>query len=184
VPYPQPLTRIIAKAGVVTHRLTQRLEDKSIDAGTWEQSMKAALAKYHTDAMMAGGDSTVLSRAEQLAVAKALKTQFGFLRDFKLEIVSAKEFEPGWLARAALYAESVKGSYWRGATRMLPLPAMPGDGTSQCLGNCHCQWDVSWLDGEGNANATWILGGSDHCQTCQARAGDWSPLKIRDGQLQ
>ena len=65
----------------------------------------------------------------------------------------------------------------------LPLPAMPRDGTSQCLSNCGCAWEIAELDGDGNYDCTWQLGKTENCQTCRQRAADWSPLQIRDGRL-
>ncbi|KPV42211.1 hypothetical protein SE17_44475, partial [Kouleothrix aurantiaca] len=85
--------------------------------------------------------------------------------------------------RAQLYANSIQTPYWRGVTRLLPLPAMPGDGTSPCLTHCRCAWDVTALEGEQNYDCTWTLGDTEHCQVCKQRAVEWAPLRIRNGEL-
>ena len=67
---------------------------------------------------------------------------------------------------------------------MLPLPAMPGDGTSQCLTRCRCSWDITKLEGDGNYDCTWVMSDAEHCQTCRQRATDWAPLRVREGIVQ
>lgn len=50
--------------------------------------------------------------------------------------------------------------------------------------NCKCFWDIDTLDFEkGNFDAYWKLGTDDNCQTCQIRATEWSPVRIRAGVL-
>jgi len=118
-------------------------------------------------------------------VAKQVQKQLDFLDNFALEIQKTDEFEAGWDARAAMYAESIKAPYWSGRTKLLPLPALPGDGTTQCKTHCHCLWSIDTLDEDaGDYDARWIRGVSDSCQTCVQRAQDWAPLRIRGGVLQ
>jgi len=56
------------------------------------------------------------------------------------------------------------------------LPAYPGDGSTQCLSNCLCNWVVertpdAW-------HCYWTLGLAEHCQDCVARSQIWNPLVI------
>jgi len=56
------------------------------------------------------------------------------------------------------------------------LPAYPGDGSSQCLSNCMCNWVVertpdAW-------HCYWTLGLAEHCQDCVDRSQIWNPLVI------
>jgi hypothetical protein len=115
-----------------------------------------------------------------------VSAQADFLADFAIEIQSADQFWQGWNARAESYAGGIKNPYWQGATDMLPLPAMPGDGTSACLGNCTCGWRIDPIDEtKGDYDCYWELeSGSDHCQQCTERARQWAPLQIRDFRLQ
>jgi len=162
-------------------RLTKALDGGSVEA--WKQQFSQALAKYHTAALLVGQGNTTLTPQGRRYLGKVVQAQLKYLNNFAVEIQDAAEFRPGWLARAALYAQGIGASYWKGATKMLPLPAMPRDGTSPCLSNCGCAWSIDELDGDGNYDCTWTLGALEHCQVCKQRANDWAPLRIRNGEL-
>jgi hypothetical protein len=179
------MRRLLALALLDTQQIMGALEGgQKVDA--WQYSFTNMLAQYHTAAFIVGQDGKVeIGGPAKTWLGNTLEDQLGFLKKWGLEIESDAEFKLGWNARAALYAQGIGQSYWKGATKMLPLPAMPRDGTSQCLGNCTCSWDIQQLDGEGNYDCYWKLGAAErHCQTCPQRAADWSPLKIRKGELQ
>lgn len=151
----------------------------------WLRDMAKLIAQYFGAAWMSGQDSPDLDAGEVEQVIDQVQAEVGFLRKFALEVQGAEEFQAGWEKRAESYANGIKAPYWSGKTKVLPLPAMPGDGTSQCLTNCRCKWEVRTLDeGAGNWDAYWRLGQADHCQTCIERARQWAPLRIRDGVLQ
>jgi len=177
--------RLIALMLLDVQKLMGALESGATTVAAWQQQFSQALAKYHTAALLVGqrgGDVTTLGRRY---LAKVVEAQLRFLNNWALEIQDESTFKLGWNARAALYANGIGQSYWKGATKMLPLPAMPRDGTSQCLGNCTCSWEIVELDGDGNYDCYWKLGAAErHCQTCPQRARDWAPLRIRDGRLQ
>lgn len=156
--------------------------------GGWVEAMSKLLARYSTAAYMAGQDSSSLTPQAKAKIAKAVGEQVNYLENFALEIQEGAEWQRGWEARAESYANSVGQSYWQGKTKMLPLPALPKDGTSQCLGNCECAWQVKKLEGPGNYDCTWKLGakeqGGNACQTCEQRAEEWNPLRIRGGRVE
>ena len=173
------LTRLIATA---TDALEQSYPD-GVEA--WQQEVARQLARYHAAAIMAGAEVDALDKPMTVAITEDLANQLHFLARFGATIQDGKVWQNGYNARAEMYAGSIATPYWRGATKMLPLPAMPCDGTSQCLSRCRCAWDIQQLDGENNYDCTWVLGPTeDHCQTCPQRARDWAPLRIRDGVLQ
>lgn len=150
----------------------------------WESANRAALASHHLAAYLLGADTTVLTPPARQLVAARLAAQFGYLGRFRLAIQEATEWQAGWQTRASSYAQSIKIPYWHGATKLLPLPAMPGDGTSQCLGACQCVWDIETIhEGRQDYDCRWKLGAADHCQTCRIRARRWAPLQIRGGKL-
>lgn len=62
---------------------------------------------------------------------------------------------------------------------------MPAQGT-QCLENCCCKWEITTLDEKAeDYDCYWRLEpGKEHCQTCEERAEQWNPVKIRGGVLQ
>jgi hypothetical protein len=132
---------------------------------------------------MAGVGSDVLPPAVRSQLVAGVQAQFAFLDGFAIEIQDTDEYMAGWNARADMYAKSIKTPYWQGRTRMLPLPAMPAEGT-QCLTNCGCSWEIVTIDEEaGDYDCYWRRGKDDSCQTCIARAQNWSPLQVRGGVL-
>lgn len=184
-PTPQPaLDRLIRRLSVLIGTATSALEEDINRVPSWEQEVSRQLARYHSAAYLAGAGADDLSPAARTAVQRDLRTQLDFLSQFAVEIQEAAAWQAGWNARAEMYARSIQTPYWRGATRLLPLPAMPGDGTSQCLTNCKCGWEVQQLEGEENYDCYWRLGGVErHCQTCPQRAEEWAPLRVRGGEL-
>lgn len=152
----------------------------------WQSAVETLLARYSLAAMMIGFDRSALKPLEVAAATKDVQVQLKFLDNFRLDIQELGEFKEGWLARAEMYADSIGLPYERGKTRMLPLPALPHDGTSQCLTRCRCKYDIVTLDDTaGDYDAYWRLGATEtHCQQCKQRASDWSPIKIRSGELQ
>ena len=175
--------RLIALMLLDVRRLMAALEAGRATVEQWQQQFSEALARYHTAEYMVGQRGTDLSNAGRRYLGKTVEAQIGFLRNFATEIQGAAEFQQGWNARAAMYAQGIGQSYWKGATKMLPLPAMPKDGTTQCLTNCGCAWEITELDGDGNYDCYWRRAKTDSCQTCVQRERDWAPLKIRDGRL-
>lgn len=150
----------------------------------WEAAIREMLASHHLAAYVLGSDTTTLTLPARKAVTASLATQFSYLGRFRLAIQDASTWQAGWQARAASYAQSIKIPYWRGATKLLPLPAMPGDGTSPCLGFCHCGWEIETInEARQDYDCTWKLGASEHCQTCRMRARRWAPLQIRGGKV-
>lgn len=163
-----------------------QLESGIITVEQWEDAMARLIARGSLAGMRLGlqqleGD---LPPQAQRAVAQHVQAQFGFLRDFALEIQTSDEFRAGWRSRAAQYAQSVKVPFWRGYSGMLPLPAMPAQGT-QCHMRCGCSWWIVEVQPEvGDFDAYWVRGKADSCQTCVERERLWSPIRIRGGELQ
>lgn len=184
-PAPHPaLDRLIRRLSLLIGTATTALEQDMAQVKQWQDEVSRQLTRYHPAAYLAGASTETLSNAARRAVAADLDIQLKFLSQFALEIQGADEWRAGWNARAEMYARSIQAPYWRGVTKLLPLPAMPGDGTSQCLTNCKCMWDVQQLDGDENYDCTWQVGAVEHCQTCRQRGAEWAPLRIRGGELQ
>lgn len=156
----------------------------------WEKQVKSVIARYIQTAYLLGyGRTTDLPEQQEVTntIASSVQTQFAFLNGFAAEIENNEdEWQKGWEARAESYSGSVTQPYWQGKTRMLPLPALPGQGT-QCHGRCRCKWRVVPIDGDGNFDCFWQLSpkatDGDVCQTCRQRALEWNPLKIRGNRL-
>lgn len=149
----------------------------------WQSEVSRQLARYHAAAILAGADVNALTKPMTVAITKDLAAQLRWLDKFGLEIQNGAEWQAGWNSRAESYANSIKIPYNRGVTKMLPLPAMPAQGTG-CYGNCGCSWEIVELEGDGNVDAYWRRSKDDSCQVCKQREQDWSPVKIREGVLQ
>ena len=176
--------KLIALMLLDVQKLMAALESGATTVADWQNQFSQYLAKYHTAEFLVGQRSVTLGRGAKTWLSKTVEAQITFLHNFAAEIQNADRYQAGWNARAAMYAQGIGQSYWKGATKMLPLPAMPRDGTSQCLTNCTCSWSITELDGDGNYDCTWVLGSTErHCQTCPQRSTDWAPLKIRNGRV-
>jgi len=179
---PGPLRWLLARLTRLVDGTTDVLATTN-DVPAWQEAMQTLLTRYHTAAMLTAyrGDD----EAAALARAKAnARRQFTFLARFA-RVIEDTGYLPGYRARAKLYAQSIGASYWNGATQLLPLPAMPKDGTTQCKTNCQCRWRLDWLDRtRGDVDAYWERGPRDSCQTCIVRERRWAPYRIRGGVAQ
>lgn len=181
--YPASLGMLIRKLRAAVQKLTAQLDAGDLEAVAWQDTMEQLIARYSTAAYMAGAGTSALTTAEIETVTMLVQTQLSFLDNFTLVIQSEPKFMQGWYFRAEQYADHIVEPYWKGKTRILPLPAMPGDGT---FCHCHCAWDIQVVDETaGDYDCYWKLGivRTSHCQFCEERASEWNPLKIRGGEL-
>ena len=179
-PTRQPgLDRLIARLASLIGAATETLESDPSRLDDWYDEIARQLRRYTLAAYLVGAGGAT---PDDALIADQVKAQLQYLAAFRDEIKSSGEWKPGWNARAQMYAESIKASYWNARTKGWALPAQPGDGTTQCLTRCRCSWDIQELEGEGNADCYWIYGATEgHCQTCIERSQQWSPLQIRGG---
>lgn len=174
----------------VLDKLEQRLREaiaKAPMGKPFGPAMEAALIKGHTAAVLAAAaeragvqvDSGLfkgLSKAERVDIKKAVQEQLRYLKGF----LAAKDglSEPAIRARAALYAGSIKSTYYTARYGDWEIPAglMPGE--QQCLGNCLCRITIADT-GDGTGTLTRTMGGTEHhCTECPPLQGD-HPVKRR-----
>lgn len=93
----------------------------------WLQAMQQALGDGFRAAAEAGYGAALPTAARD-ALGPLLKDQLELLGRFAGEI-SEGGWQPGMERRQQQYAESAGAAYWAGATKFLPLPALPRDGT-------------------------------------------------------
>lgn len=179
------LDRILAQSITEMADLTARLETGTVTLSAWERQMEGVLARFHTASFLAGRaeqlgvkvDSALLSerrlsREERAAIKESVKFNLEKLRAFRGDIAGATDWTRRFNARAAMYGESAKTSYWRGRTLGWSLPGLPTIGV-QCLTRCGCSWE---FDGD---KAWWRRGKTDSCPDCIRRERDWSPYVMR-----
>ena len=179
IDYDDNLAALIAALSQTAEQAASALEAER-DGPQFEQQMSRMLVRGSLVAALLGAEEAGLTPETRDIARKHVEAQLSFLRGFVFEVVSAAEFEKGWAARAAMYAESIKTPYWQSRTRMLPLPAMPAQGT-QCHTRCGCSWSVEEF--ADRWEATWVRGKGDSCQTCVQRAAEWAPYVITKTEL-
>lgn len=147
----------------------------------WQAQFERLIIEYHAAAYFAGQGTNTLSARGDAELGRLLQTQIDYLAGFVADADALSDAQAA--ARGALYAGPLRATYSRGATTLWDLPYYPGEGTP-CRGNCHCAWriDVEDLE-ELNASAYWMLGTSEHCEGCKARAAR-NPYVFRAGVLQ
>lgn len=182
IPTPQ-LDRLRRRLSSLIDTATRVLERDPSRVDAWYDEVARQLKRYTTAAYLSGAGVEAPGPVAQALLDGIVQSQLDYLAAFRDEIKASDAWKPGWAARAQMYAESIKNPWWAGRTRGLPLPAMPGDGTTQCLTNCGCAWEIDELAGDGNADAYWRRAKDDSCQTCVEREQQWSPLQIREGVL-
>lgn len=148
----------------------------------FRQSLKET---YIAEYLSARGGRDAMTQSDWGQLGAMLKKQYGYLNNFAEDIAAGKLSEGGRLrlkqvrARAAMYFESSGQAYERGKSNSLGmprLPAYPGDGSTQCLSNCGCHWEITetedaWL-------CSWVLGPVEHCPDCVRRSREWNPYRI------
>lgn len=181
--FPEELNFLIQELKADIQGIMFSLQMGEIDPIVWQAEFERFLIRYHQAAYMVGQRAPDMTNLDFRNVEGYVGVQLEFLDNFRFVIQSAEEFVNGWMARAEMYASGIKKSYWKGFTKVLPLPAMPAEGT-QCLENCGCAWEIDEIDEDkGDYDAYWVRGKRDSCQTCLERAAQWSPLEIRGGDL-
>lgn len=201
---PDDLATLYRAFEAVIGKLIDRLKIGALTPEQWEREMKVALAKYITASYKLGAGAEEFTETARLRVLEELRNQLSYLQgfreeiDFQYNVAENMGYTPEtwtdpesgmpwvrWANRAAMYANSTVPTYWAGATEGIPLPAMPGDQSTQCWGNCRCSWNVVTLDASnGDYDAYWVLDpAAEHCQTCKQRDVDWQPLQIRQWAL-
>lgn len=184
---PTFLERLIQKLLDAVADLTAQLERGDITVKAWQREMEKLLTRYHEAAFMLGLESPELNDEAMAIIVADVEYQLGFLDAFAATIAGASAWQAAWNSRAALYAQAIKKPYWQGEGARIGIPALPyypGDGSSECLGNCNCSLEVNILSEErGDYDIYWRLGAEKHCPTCPRRAREWNPLKVRKGKV-
>jgi hypothetical protein len=107
----------IEKLSENLRRYTRMLIDGSITIDQWQGSVREAIKTSHIQATVLGhGGRDGLGAAEYGRMGQRLRSEYGYLQNFARDILGGRVSAAMALARVQLYAESVRGSYWEGAT--------------------------------------------------------------------
>lgn len=174
-----------------TRDLAELVDVRQISPSDWHARMRQEIKdEYIRQYLLGTGGRDQMRPADWGSVGGMIGDQYRYLRDFYAEIESGDLTEAQIRARAAMYINSAREAYERANARAqsggtLVLPAYPGDGSTICLTNCRCFWDIQEiLDDLGiliGWNAYWTLTPAEHCTTCLGRAGMWNPYTVEIG---
>ena len=160
--------------------LAEQLFTGEISIGEWQEAFKDSLRQYYSSAAAIGkGGWDEMSWADWGRLGPVMKDQYGYLQKYaeyiskNRDTVSLKYIK----ARSRLYGEGAgfgAALIEAGTVFENLLPFLPRDGSTECLNRCHCRWENTIFDREGQwfqVRSIWYLGEADHCTTCLSRAG-------------
>lgn len=184
--YPPKIRAIVGRLSKEIEKLIVSVSTGNMSVSQWKREAEHAIVSHMTSAFMVGRGKYSLTEDETASIAKLVQSQQSYLNGFAADMETTDwgdEFPKRWISRAISYATSVVAPFYTGMYWGIPLPAIPGDGTTQCGQSDKCTWEIVKLPGDRNYNATWTLHPAEHCQTCVERARLWRNLEIRNGQL-
>lgn len=165
--------------------LAQSYRTGAIDIYQLEANIKDLIKNTYVDLYVLGaGGRNNLSQRDWGRIGAMLKEQYGengYLKGFMEQIAARNMSQAQIAARLNMYINSANEALWKALTRDLGfvLPAYPGDGSTECLTNCRCEWDIHEVP-EG-IDAYWVVDHeAENCQTCLDRERDWNPWKWPD----
>lgn len=180
----------IANAGDAVTRLAGLVSGGQISPADWRERMRHEIKiAYVQQYVAARGGVSQMTQRDWGSIGGMIREQYRYLDGFVDAIAGADPpLSEGYIAaRSRMYANSAREASERAHARGrgLPagaLPAWPADGSTQCLSNCKCHWEIEEeRDADGNVVrflAYWRLGAAEHCDDCMDRAAAWSPFVI------
>lgn len=187
---PRELDKLTKRSVEEIRDVTDQMIFHDLSIGNWYGQIEKILKLYHIVSYLDGigvNSFEDLTQEEKDLLSTQVGRQLDFLEGFADDVQSGRyESNPSSLkARALLYPLNLRASWWSGKTAGWPLPAMPGDGTTQCIVQCKCSWVPKNLDYKTmTGDWYWRMNSSaEHCQTCEVRASTWNPLRVVNGEL-
>ena len=162
--------------------LAGRLASGDIPVGEWQRLMRRDVKDSFIDQyVLAHGGRGTMTQSDWGRIGAMVKEQYSYLDGFAKAIENGELSEAQIRARASMYHDASVQAYEKGHAVMMgvpTLPAYPGDGATQCHGNCRCHWDIR--DAEGGWDCYWVIDpGAEHCPDCITNADRWNPLEVR-----
>jgi hypothetical protein len=107
----------INKLGVELRRFTRMLSAGDITLDQWQGSVREALKLVHVQAAIIGnGGRETMGATDWGRIGQRLRVEYAFLQGFARDLLGASVSSAMALARIGLYAQSVRGSFWEGAS--------------------------------------------------------------------
>lgn len=170
-----------------TDRLAEQLAAREISIQRWVLEMRTLIKdSFIAQYAAAVGGVQNMTAADYGRIGAMLSSQnrgqYWYLQRFA-EAIANGELTLGQIqVRAGMYMGASVQAFERGRTVSfgLPrLPAYPGDGTTVCLTNCRCSWQISETQAAWYCH--WSLGVAEHCPDCLVRAAQWAPYVVLKG---
>lgn len=182
------LQRIQARILAGVDELSDGINSGALSVDQWQQEMANLLAVGHAAAWMEGAGTDQVGPVGRREISRLLGEQVTYLNGFAdlIDQTGWSDFDARYRARAALYVGALRATESRAQTLGLPLPYHPADGSTECLVNCKCHWEVRKAGPDDDYDCIWRMGSAEHCQTCRDRArrhSERTPLRIRGGEI-
>lgn len=169
------------------------LEGRTLDvlrlAGAFCDEIKA----LHIAAYVAGrsGKWSAMTADEYRAVSARVARQYDYALRWAGDLAATPADDMPSVAaleaRAMLYAAAATASFEAGMAADVGLdaarlPALPGDGSTECRVRCRCRWAIRVLSkSRGDYDVSWRMQSGESCRTCRRRAIAWKRLRVRSG---
>lgn len=167
--------------------LAEKVYTGEVSIGQWEESMKQLIRGMHSSTAAIGkGGWQEMTQSDWGRIGAEVKAQYRYLHGFAEHISDTRDTISmnAIQARARLYGGAARHSAalmqagdLAGGTRRKPvtfkgLPWLPGDGSTECLVNCKCYWELTVIDKTKKSQlvrAVWRLTEAEHCNDCLDR---------------
>ena len=171
----------IEASGSVISTASEGLSSGVLSVGDWQALVREELkATYIQEYVLGRGGLEQMTQQDWGSIGGMLAEQYRYLDDFAAEIASGNLTQAQVEARLAMYFDSSSEAFERANARahgVPELPQYPGDGSTRCLTNCRCHWEIEETDG--GWEARWILDpAAENCDDCIENAQKWNPLVI------
>lgn len=165
-----------------TRNVTGELANNLITVPEWEIEMRRSVKEaFGASYLLSRGGRNVMQPRDWGIVGQQVRKQYRFLNEFSQQVAAAGLTRDRALARSELYPLAARQAYARGSASALgdpALPAWPGDGSTRCLSNCGCVWDIERISDE-EWDASWVISPQkESCVDCQGRSSTWNPLRV------
>ncbi len=159
------------------------MKDGTISVQDWLLNMRELIKDtYRAEYELAIGGRENMTPADFGRLGGILQEQYRYLQGFADDLAQGKLTIGQAQYRAGMYIDSATQAFERAkaAAFGLDLPQYPGDGSTQCLSNCRCEWDIKetsteWL-------CYWRLGEAEHCPDCLDARQIYNPYIIPKGE--
>ncbi len=176
----QEIRRHALLTGTMFNNITTQMYAAEMTIPAWQNAMYAEIKDGRTaNAIFGAGGIGNMTEESFARLEATLAREAEFLSEFAQGVSDGTVSELTARARAKQYAQGMEASYWDEWKAPLTSPELahlplltnsPGDGQTQCFGNCQCVLDFT------PEGINWILNPASHCPDCPVLA-DGSPYR-------